>query len=65
MPCQPKTRLFDPYGISGLQQDAGGYLKSLLGTVDNDDLVRLAVQRARSSEISGYGLAERFRTHRV
>src|SRR5271170_7972410 len=64
LPRQPIPRFFYPRGASIVKQYARSNLKSLLRASDNHDLLRIATNRPRGSEVSTDGFAKLFKTKR-
>ena len=53
------TRILDPHTVPGIKQNPDGEVQSLLRSVDDDDLVRLAPNRPRARQMSRDRLAQR------
>src|SRR5580704_8585491 len=64
LPRQPIPRFFYPRGTSIVKQCARSNLQSLLRARDNHDLLGIATNRPRGSEIGTDGFAKLFKTHR-
>src|SRR5271163_5113074 len=63
-PRQPIPRFFHPCGASIIKQYARRNLQSLLRASDDHDLLRIATNRPRGSEVSTDGFAKLFKTKR-
>src|SRR5580658_3328485 len=51
--CQAVTRIFYPGGASRIEENASRNLERLLRTADDHDLLGVAVQRSRRSQMAG------------
>lgn len=62
---QQISRFLDPDRTPRVKQYAGSNLEPLLRTRDNHDLLRIAANAARGSQISANRIAKLFRTKRI